>query len=75
MFPCSKFQFFFVLVKCILIHILTTLASGPGSAQRQAEVLRTEGVEVKGPDSMGEFYVDFSTFGWFPSELPSEAES
>lgn len=47
--------------------------SGPGSAQRQAEVLRSEGVEVKG-DSMGEFYIDFSTVGWFPAELPSEAE-
>ncbi|KAJ5375997.1 hypothetical protein N7509_012883 [Penicillium cosmopolitanum] len=46
---------------------------GPGSAQRQAEVLRSEGVEVKG-DSMGEFYIDFSTVGWFPAELPSEAE-
>ena len=45
--------------------------SGPGSAERQAEVLRNEGVEVK-RDAMGEFYVDFSTFGWFPGELPSE---
>ncbi|KAJ5600889.1 MGMT family protein [Penicillium hetheringtonii] len=46
---------------------------GPGSAERQAEVLRGGGVEVK-RDAMGEFYVDFSRFGWFPSELPSEVD-
>ncbi|KAL6238427.1 hypothetical protein BDW75DRAFT_19967 [Aspergillus navahoensis] len=44
---------------------------GPGSAERQAEVLREEGVEVTS-DSMGEFYIDFGRFGWFPAELPSE---
>ncbi|KAF3017244.1 hypothetical protein E8E15_002496 [Penicillium rubens] len=44
---------------------------GPGSAERQAEALAQEGVEVTA-DSMGEMYVDFSRYGWFPSELPSE---
>ncbi|KAJ5835289.1 Winged helix-turn-helix transcription repressor DNA-binding [Penicillium robsamsonii] len=44
---------------------------GPGSAERQAEALAEEGVEVT-TDSMGEMYVDFSRYGWFPSELPSE---
>ncbi|KAJ6138728.1 Winged helix-turn-helix transcription repressor DNA-binding [Penicillium samsonianum] len=44
---------------------------GPGSAERQAEALTQEGVEVT-TDSMGEMYVDFSRYGWFPSELPSE---
>ncbi|CAG8247553.1 unnamed protein product [Penicillium nalgiovense] len=44
---------------------------GPGSAKRQAEALAQEGVEVT-TDSMGEMYVDFSRYGWFPSELPSE---
>ncbi|KAL5357609.1 6-O-methylguanine DNA methyltransferase [Aspergillus floccosus] len=44
---------------------------GPGSAERQAEVLREEGVEVE-VDSMGEFYVDLNRFGWFPNRLPSE---
>ncbi|KAE8353101.1 6-O-methylguanine DNA methyltransferase [Aspergillus coremiiformis] len=44
----------------------------PGSAERQAEALREEGVEVE-IDAMGEFYVDFGRFGWFPSVLPSEA--
>lgn len=45
--------------------------SGPGSAQRQAEALQEEGVEVTS-DSMGEMYVDFSRYGWFPKSLPSE---
>ncbi|KAJ5513840.1 Winged helix-turn-helix transcription repressor DNA-binding [Penicillium fimorum] len=44
---------------------------GPGSAERQAEALAEEGVEVT-TDSMGEMYVDFSRYGWFPSELPTE---
>jgi methylated-DNA-protein-cysteine methyltransferase-like protein len=44
---------------------------GPGSAERQAEALGQEGVEVT-RDSMGEIYVDFSRYGWFPSRLPSE---
>ncbi|KAJ5188943.1 Winged helix-turn-helix transcription repressor DNA-binding [Penicillium cf. griseofulvum] len=47
---------------------------GPGSAERQAEALAQEGVEVT-TDSMGEIYVDFSRYGWFPSELPSELPS
>lgn len=45
--------------------------SGPGSAERQAEALRLEGVEVRS-ESMGEFHVDFSRYGWFPKQLPSE---
>ncbi|RAL12881.1 MGMT family protein [Aspergillus homomorphus CBS 101889] len=44
---------------------------GPGSAERQAEALRAEGVEVE-VDAMGEFYVDTGRFGWFPEVLPSE---
>ncbi|KAL3448358.1 6-O-methylguanine DNA methyltransferase [Aspergillus insuetus] len=47
---------------------------GPGSAERQAEALREEGVEVTS-DSMGEFYVDLSRYGWFPVELESEDEA
>ncbi|KAJ5384239.1 Winged helix-turn-helix transcription repressor DNA-binding [Penicillium concentricum] len=47
---------------------------GPGSAERQAEALAQEGVEVT-TDSMGEMYVDFSRYGWFPGELPSEGAS
>ncbi|KAL4940174.1 hypothetical protein BDV06DRAFT_213704 [Aspergillus oleicola] len=44
---------------------------GPGSAARQAERLRDEGVTVDS-DSMGEFYVDFGRFGWFPVEMPDD---
>lgn len=47
--------------------------SGPGTAEHQAEALRDEGVEVT-TDSMGEIYVDFSRYGWFPKRLPSEEE-
>ncbi|EAW13499.1 MGMT family protein [Aspergillus clavatus NRRL 1] len=46
---------------------------GPGSAERQAEVLRQEGVEVE-TDSMGEFYVDLARYGWFPDRLPGEED-
>ncbi|KAJ5130035.1 Winged helix-turn-helix transcription repressor DNA-binding [Penicillium bovifimosum] len=53
-------------------HVLADAnTSGPGSAERQAEALALEGVEVT-RDSMGEIYVDFSRYGWFPSQLPSE---
>ncbi|GLI81925.1 alkyltransferase-like protein 1 [Penicillium ochrochloron] len=44
---------------------------GPGSAERQAEALRQEGVQVT-RDGMGELYVNFSLYGWFPKVLPSE---
>lgn len=44
---------------------------GPGSAERQAEALRQEGVQVD-VDSMGDFYVDFARYGWFPERLPGE---
>ncbi|KAJ5931065.1 hypothetical protein N7466_006558 [Penicillium verhagenii] len=44
---------------------------GPGSAERQAEALREEGVAVTS-DSMNELHVDFSSYGWFPKQLPSE---
>ncbi|OMP81796.1 hypothetical protein BK809_0006104, partial [Diplodia seriata] len=44
----------------------------PGGASRQAAALRREGVHV-GRGSLGEYLVDFAAYGWFPSELPSEA--
>lgn len=47
--------------------------SGPGSAARQAAALQAEGVEVSS-DSMGEWYVDFGRWGWFPRSLPGEEE-
>lgn len=37
-------------------------------------MLRAEGVAVDG-DAMGELYVDFSVWGWFPRRLPGEEGS
>jgi methylated-DNA-protein-cysteine methyltransferase-like protein len=44
---------------------------GPGAAARQAAVLQQEGVRVH-TDSMGEFSIDLSEYGWFPDRLPGE---
>ena len=49
------------------------MLSGEGGASRQAESLRGEGVEVE-RSALGEFSIDFSTYGWFPDQLPSEEE-
>jgi len=46
----------------------------PSGAANQAQALREEGVEV-GTGSLGEFIVDFTKYGWFPHQLPSEAEA
>lgn len=46
----------------------------PSGASNQARALREEGVEV-GTGSLGEFIIDFSKYGWFPPQLPSEAEA
>ena len=40
------------------------------AANRQAERLRAEGVEVKPGRGAEEMTVDFSRCGWFPDELP-----
>ncbi|KAF2144983.1 uncharacterized protein K452DRAFT_133177 [Aplosporella prunicola CBS 121167] len=45
---------------------------GPGGAERQAAALRAEGVEVT-RGHLGEYFIDFSAYGWFPDMLPSEA--
>ncbi|KIX92772.1 uncharacterized protein Z520_11435 [Fonsecaea multimorphosa CBS 102226] len=45
----------------------------PGWASLQAELLRREGVQVD-DDGMGEYYIDFATFGWVPDGLPDENE-
>lgn len=42
------------------------IGRGPGSAARQAEVLRGEGVRVE--EVAGEFYVSLGEYGWFPSD-------
>ncbi|KUJ18184.1 DNA binding methylated-DNA--cysteine S-methyltransferase [Mollisia scopiformis] len=43
----------------------------PSGAANQARVLRGEGVTVNS-GSLGELLVDFSEYGWFPRQLPSE---
>jgi len=43
----------------------------PSGAANQAQVLGGEGVTVN-RGSLGEFTVDFSEYGWFPRQLPSE---
>ncbi|KAL2005130.1 hypothetical protein VTN00DRAFT_2980 [Thermoascus crustaceus] len=50
------------------------IGGGPGGAARQAAALRSEGVHIE-TDSMGEMYVDFRQYGWFPKRLPSEEGS
>lgn len=47
--------------------------SQPEGSRNQAAALRAEGVEVA-VSAMGELSVDFSEYGWFPDELPSEAD-
>ena len=44
---------------------------GPGGAARQAAALEGEGVIVIA-SALNELSIDFATFGWFPSLLPSE---
>jgi methylated-DNA-protein-cysteine methyltransferase-like protein len=60
-----------MLMRCSSEFHGADFCRGPGSAERQAEALRQEGVEV-GADSMGDFYVDFARYGWFPDRLPGE---
>ncbi|KXH62578.1 6-O-methylguanine DNA methyltransferase [Colletotrichum nymphaeae SA-01] len=63
----------------IHIHVHTHLTSNPhlssqpSGARNQAEALQAEDVEVS-RTAMGEFQVDFSSYGWFPDVLPSEEE-
>ncbi|TQN68722.1 Alkyltransferase-like protein 1 [Colletotrichum shisoi] len=45
--------------------------SQPSGARSQAAALEGEDVEVS-QTAMGEFQVDFKTYGWFPETLPSE---
>jgi len=44
---------------------------GVGGAAGQEAALAQEGVQV-GRGSLGERTVDFATYGWFPSRLPSD---
>jgi methylated-DNA-protein-cysteine methyltransferase-like protein len=53
---------------------LSDISSGVNGARRQANALQREGVEV-GNGPMGEYTVSLREYGWFPSELPSAADS
>ncbi|KAL0941435.1 mgmt family protein [Colletotrichum truncatum] len=45
--------------------------SQPSGARSQADALRAEDVQVT-QTALGEFEVDFESYGWFPDVLPSE---
>ncbi|CAD0114284.1 unnamed protein product [Aureobasidium uvarum] len=44
---------------------------GVNGARQQATALEAEGVQVA-RGSLGEYTVDFATYGWFPDRLPSD---
>jgi len=44
---------------------------GHGGAARQANALEAEGVQVT-QNALGEYTVDLTKYGWFPSILPSD---
>jgi methylated-DNA-protein-cysteine methyltransferase-like protein len=47
------------------------MSRGANGASQQATALEAEGVQViRG--SLGEYSVDFATYGWFPDILPSD---
>jgi methylated-DNA-protein-cysteine methyltransferase related protein len=49
------------------------MARGEGGAQRQADTLQLEGVDVTNSGIDG-LVVDLSEYGWFPDILPSDEE-
>jgi methylated-DNA-protein-cysteine methyltransferase-like protein len=64
-----------VILSGVLLRRLRSLRvpnrGHPSGAAYQATVLQAEGVSVT-TSTMGEFIIDFSEFGWFPKQLPSE---
>ncbi len=66
-----------ISVRCVIPTFINIAAMpkysnrGPGGAARQATALRREGVTVR-TGHLGELTIDFGTFGWFPTSLPSE---
>lgn len=48
-----------------------TMSRGANGASQQATALEAEGVQVT-RGSLGEYSVDFATYGWFPDILPSD---
>ncbi|KAK4936943.1 Alkyltransferase-like protein 1 [Elasticomyces elasticus] len=45
---------------------------GGAAANRQAERLRVEGIDVNDARGVEDMSVDFGRFGWFPKRLPNE---
>ena len=56
--------------KCVKVELIHFICRGSGGAQRQAQALTGEGVDV-GRSSMGEYTVSLDTYGWFPEHLPN----
>ncbi|KAI4720966.1 hypothetical protein E4T48_02797 [Aureobasidium sp. EXF-10727] len=48
-----------------------TMSRGVNGARQQATALEAEGVQVA-RGSLGEYTIDFATYGWFPDRLPSD---
>lgn len=48
-----------------------TTSRGVDGARQQATAIEAEGVQVT-RGSLGEYLVDFATYGWFPDRLPSD---
>jgi hypothetical protein len=48
-----------------------TFCRGVNGARQQATALEAEGVQVT-RGSLGEYTIDFKTYGWFPDRLPSD---
>lgn len=58
---------------CCLSFFVDEEQRGPGSAGRQADALRREGVEIR-EEAMGQYTIDLAKYGWFPDVLPSESD-
>ncbi|OHE93398.1 6-O-methylguanine DNA methyltransferase [Colletotrichum orchidophilum] len=67
--------FLFAVLNWIVTYkyLTSNASSQPSGARNQAEALQAEDVEVS-RTAMGEFQVDFSSYGWFPEVLPSEED-
>lgn len=52
---------------------ISSRGDGGLAAERQATLLRAEGVEVIQPRGIEEATIDFGSFGWFPKRLPGDS--
>ncbi|KAI5196647.1 hypothetical protein E4T42_06649 [Aureobasidium subglaciale] len=62
----------FWLLLCGKQHL--TMSRGANGASQQATALEAEGVQVT-RGALGEYTIDFTTYGWFPDRLPSDLSS